>query len=396
MKRKDYIFNMTNLILNRVRFHAPILYSENIDFDSLIKLGVDPSLPIFKFEKTLSRPLFKCFKRAKSVCDFNLILSEENKKAEKELGALVIRNNTEVNKLNINYKSNSGYHLKAEETYVEIDGIRQNLCFHNFYLQTSGISNDVNYFVKEFIMNGRNFYCEYLNRTDTTKTIRFCLNIPLKKGYFIFYNKSKHIEITDLFSGEKYFFNYSCHGSKFIFSGIDGVENSTHACINVTCDIVLKPKQKKVHFFNLGEEQFSLCGQGEIELFMKEADRQINQIFNIRIKSYDKVEQRLLNQTLPEKIYLSWINGNHDKKSEIEYGLLKEKFVVKSKDNYIFSGTYNLQYLQIFNGTYWQKINIERGEGEQYLQINKIKFFNKFSISSKELKNNSNCFILKA
>lgn len=395
MKKRDYLFNMTNLILNRLRFHAPKLYSTDVDFDKLIKLGVDPSLPVFKFDKTMTRPLFKCFERAKSVCDFNLILPEENPKAEKKLGALVLKNNPDINKLNINYKACSAYHLKTEETFVEIDGMRQNLCMHDFYLQASGMADEVRFYVKEFVLSGRNFYFEFLNTSDKPKSIRLSLNIPLKQSYYYFQKRACCIEVYDLFSCEKSFFNFTPRKANFVFSCIDGVESSTHACINVSCEVCLKPKQKRVHFFNYGTLKFSLAGQGEMEMFLKEAERQTNERFNLRIKSSDKAEQRLLNQTLPERIYMAWLRGEQDKASEIEYGKLKEKFMIESRKGFSFAGFANLSSIQFFTGSHWRTISIEKGEGQGFLQIGKTKFFGKNFLSFKELKNTSDCLVLK-
>lgn len=395
MKKKDYLFNMTNLILNRLRFHAPILYSTDVDFDKLIALGVDPSLPIFKFEKELSRPLFKCFQRAKSVCDFNLIITEENKRAQKKLGAILLKNNPDINKLNINYKSSSGYHLKAEENYIEINGVRQNMCLHDFFLQSSGINDEIKFYIKEFVMCGRSFYFEFVNLSNINKKIHFTINIPLERGYYYFQKKASHIEVTNLFTCDHTYFNFSSKKSKFIFSCIDGVENCTHACINVTCEASLNPKQKKVYFFNYGEQKFILSNQGEMEMFMNEADRQINERFNLRIKSKNKNEQRMLNQTLPERIYLSWLNGKNDEKSEIEYAKLKEQYLIKNERCFVFAGLENVLNLQIFDGTEWKKINVIGGEGQSYIQLGKTKFFGKNYLTLKELKNCAECLINK-
>ena len=395
MKKRDYLFNMTNLILNRLRFHAPILYSTDIDFDSLTKLGIDPSLPVFKFEKEFSRALLKCFQRAKSVCDFNLIITEENKIAQKKLGAIVLKNNPDINKLNINYKSNSGYHLKAEENYIEINGYRQNMCLHDFYLLSTGINDEIKYYIKEFVMCGESYYVEFINLSNAQKKITFTINIPLNRGYYYFQKKSSCIEITNLSNCDKTFFNFSCKQSKFVFSCIDGVENCTHACINVLCEVNLKPKQKKVFFFNYGDQKFILSNQGEMEMFMAEADRQINERFDLKIKSKDKNEQRLLNQTLPERIYLSWLKGKNDEKSEIEYAKLKQQYLIKNEKTYVFMGLNNISSLQIFDGNNWKKINVIGGEGQGYIQLGTTKFFGKNYLTFKELKNNAECLINK-
>lgn len=395
MKKRDYLFNMTNLILNRLRFHAPILYSTDIDFDKLIKLGIDPSLPVFKFEKELSRPIFKCFQRAKTVCDFNLIITEENKRAQKKLGAIVLKNNPDVNKLNVNYKSNSGYHLKAEENYIEINGYRQNMCLHDFYLLSTGIKDEIKYYIKEFVMCGRSYYVEFINLSNSVKKITFTINVPLEKGYYYFQKKSSCVEITNLFSCDKTYFNFNCKQSRFVFSCIDGVENCTHACVNIQCEVCLKPKQKKVFFFNYGDQKFVLSNQGEMEMFMAEADRQINERFNLRIKSKNKNEQRLLNQTLPERIYLSWLKGENDEKSEIEYARLKEQYLVQNEKNFVFMGLENISSLQIFDGRVWKKINVIFGSEQGYIQIGNTKFIGKNYLTFKELKNSAECLINK-
>ena len=128
---------------------------------------------------------------------------------------------------------------------------------------------------------------------------------------------------------------------------------------------------------------------------MAEADRQVQERFNVRIKSKDKALQRHLNQTLPERIYLSWLSGKENRESEIEYGKLKENFVIKNGKNFMFAGLENLISLQLFDGKEWKTINIAKTEGQSYLQLDKTKFFGKNFINLKELKNLQNCLIIK-
>ena len=42
-------------IVNRVKYHAPIVYDDNIDRRVLFENGIDINLPIFKFEKKLNK-----------------------------------------------------------------------------------------------------------------------------------------------------------------------------------------------------------------------------------------------------------------------------------------------------------------------------------------------------
>ena len=57
MKKNEYIQKAKNTILNRVRFHAPVVYDDKIDKKVLFLGGVDVNLPVFKFDKTLNKNL---------------------------------------------------------------------------------------------------------------------------------------------------------------------------------------------------------------------------------------------------------------------------------------------------------------------------------------------------
>ena len=118
MKKKDYIFNMTNLILNRVRFHSPQT-NEIIDFDRVIKDGVDPTLPVFIFSKQLTKTLAKCFEKAQKEEKFNLVLTKESKNAKKL--DFIISKDKELEKLNINYPSGFKFDLNEQENYLKIN-----------------------------------------------------------------------------------------------------------------------------------------------------------------------------------------------------------------------------------------------------------------------------------
>ena len=55
MKRKEYIQKMAMLIKNRVLFHAPIVFDDEVDFELLDAVGIDKNLPIFKFQKNMTK-----------------------------------------------------------------------------------------------------------------------------------------------------------------------------------------------------------------------------------------------------------------------------------------------------------------------------------------------------
>ena len=61
MKKNEYIQKAKNAILNRVKFHAPVVYDDKIDKTILFVNGIDINKPIFKFNKALNGKLLKAF-----------------------------------------------------------------------------------------------------------------------------------------------------------------------------------------------------------------------------------------------------------------------------------------------------------------------------------------------
>ena len=76
MKSREYIKNAKNMIINRAKFHAPIVFDANIDKTILLQNELDFRLPIFKFEKEMTSKLLKAFELAKREIDFNLIVEK--------------------------------------------------------------------------------------------------------------------------------------------------------------------------------------------------------------------------------------------------------------------------------------------------------------------------------
>ena len=78
MNRKENIENVARIIVNRVRYHAPILFDGDVNFEILEDFGIDTSKPIFKFENELSKPLMKAFSLAKQKVNFNFVTTKKN------------------------------------------------------------------------------------------------------------------------------------------------------------------------------------------------------------------------------------------------------------------------------------------------------------------------------
>ena len=166
MKRKEYVERAKKEILSRVRFHAPIVYSGELDKDVLQSKGVDINLPVFKFEKVLTKRLFQAFALALSEENFNFVLSCESagrfeKKLAKMKNVVLFSKFCDgkfvesVNKLNINYFSSSNHNLKFAERFVKINEQILNPQFDNYELSQSFLSGNVYVEHKEFLLNGK-------------------------------------------------------------------------------------------------------------------------------------------------------------------------------------------------------------------------------------------------
>ena len=385
MKRKDYIFNMVGLIINRVKFHAPICES-GVDLDRVIAEGVDPTLPVFIFDKPLTRLMAKCFLEAKKAIAFNLVLSHPQKHADK-LGA-IISQDEEVKKLDVNYKSGLKFDLQESENFIKINGLQPTRILNDFYLESYGVADEISYFTREFMLAGHNTIVELLNTSMQEKKVQFELNFVLPKGYYSFQKQGSNVQITNLFTFERQHFNFSSFNTKFSFSCVDGVENSSFARIYLSAQITLKPKQKKTLFFNLGKQKFVLRNREEIAFFSKLAKKKNEEIFNVKVVSENKKKEGLINHILPEKIYTAWLSGKEDKQSEIRYGKLKEGYVVSGREGFILQDLTDLREIKLFSGEEYKTIAVDRAHSlgtSGYLQIGSTKFFGKNTLSHKDL-----------
>lgn len=395
MKKKDYIFNMTNLIVNRVRFHAP-LYAENVDLYQLKDAGIDLSLPVFFYENKLSKIMAKCFFEAQKQVDFNLIFTQAQPHAKKL--KYVISDNKDLQKLNINYPSKSNFISKTNEKYITINGEKIDQNLQNYFLDGFVERDGVNCFVRECVLSGRNIFLQFLNTTSQEKTINFEINLPLKSGYYCFKKLHHAIKITRLLSGERMFFNFASKANNFTFSCVDGVENCTNARINLSCKLTLKPYQKCHYFYNFGSEKFTLFSLEEIEMFFDQCRKKNCEIFDVKIDSKIKNIDSKINYILPEKIYNAWLNGECDLDCEKEYLKLKNRFVLKVNNDFVLNETANLNSLKIFNGNIFKDVLIVKNYDEKAIEnlgAGKYKKVSNFIVSARSLtqKNTPICYI---
>ena len=66
MNKKEYIEKIKELIINKVKYHSPNLNNDNIDYSLLEAVGINISLPIFIFKRTLDKVFILLFCRLKS------------------------------------------------------------------------------------------------------------------------------------------------------------------------------------------------------------------------------------------------------------------------------------------------------------------------------------------
>ena len=211
MRKSEYIQKAKNVILNRVRFHAPIVYDDKIDKTVLFVNGIDVEKPVFKFDKQLNNRLLKAFSLAQQEEDFNLLLSTSSLENVKQSKLKTMKNTIVysaqnspvsfvemVNKLNINYQSSSNYNLVYKDKFFKVNDEILNPSYKEFVLRQNLVIDGVWVEYHEFVLNGDNFFVKFTNKSDKEKKMRLELNIPLKKGYYYFKKNNKCIVVENL------------------------------------------------------------------------------------------------------------------------------------------------------------------------------------------------------
>jgi len=402
MKSKEFIEKAKNSILNRVRFHAPIVFDSDIDKRVLFENGIDARLPLFKFQKLLTKNLLKAFKFAQDEENFMLVLSTNSLKKIKDKQLKTLKNvvvfspqNSSVrflemiNKLNINYQSSSNYNLVFKDKFVKICGLILNPKYDDFCLKQMQVYDDLWFDYHEFVLNGTNFFVQMKNVSRASKKVTFEINIPLEKGYYYFKKHNKYITIENLLTKQKTYFNFVCRNAKFSFSNVDGLENSVYCCINVKVTCNLTPREDKFLFFNLGDSKFAVECLSEIKKLEKIANKKCCEIFNVKVKTKNHGFDRFFNTNLPQKIWVNWLNGTVDESMENKYLTLKRLFVRgREKIDFVPFKEIGLKEIGVFNGEYFKKVLVVNS-ADKFLRVGKTQFFNingitNFSLKSKE------------
>lgn len=399
MKKNEYIEKAKNSILNRVRFHAPIAFDADVDRRLLFENNIDANLPIFKFDKKLDKNLLRAFLLAKREEKFNLLLSTSSveklsNKALKDLDAVIFspinssaRYIEMINKLNINYASSSNYNLKFKDKFVKINGQTLNPKFDEFELVENLGFGKVLVDYHEFVLNGTNIFLTLKNYGKNTEKIEFEINLPLKKGYYYFKNKTNTIFIENLLNKEKFCFNFLCKNAKFSFSNVDGLENSVFCCINAKVNFVIKAGEEKILFFNFSDAKLALKNKREIEEFKKQAYKKTCEVFDVKVKTNNQDFDQYFNNVLPRRIWVEWLNLDRNIDLENKYLNYRRMFVRgDEKKSLVNFKEIGLKEIGIFNGEYYKKIYVVLSH-EKFLKVGKTHYFNFDNITNFSLKN---------
>ena len=360
MTKKDYIFNMSNLIKNRAIYHAPVSYNGDVDFEKIMAKGVDLSLPVFIMEKPLKKLIIKSFIKAQKEVDFNLILREKNKKIMKKIKRCFVIKREEIpslDKLNINYKTCSKYNKVEQGNYIKLGEVIKDFEEKLFYLEKKDLFDEVYFIVKKYLLNGENIQIEVTNTSNKTKIFEIEYNHDLERGYYNFQKIKNGLKITNLFNNKEIFFNASFGRLEERYSCIDGVENSTFARINFKANVMLKPFEKRVFFLNLGNKNFNLANISEMNYYFELSQKKNFEIFDTKIISENKFFERNFNKILPVKIWRAWLEGKRDMESENQYSKIKNNIILNNKKKPIFqNNSYKISEIFLYNGNEYKKI----------------------------------------
>lgn len=398
MTKKEYVEKAKSAILNRIRFHAPIVFDGEVDLNVLKDEGIDTKKPIFKFDKVLNKHLLKAFMLAKREEEFNLLLpmdslSVSGAKSVKKLKNVFLYSKyaptkfiENMNKLNINYHSHSNYNLVYKDKFIKLNGEIINSKYEQFALSYATYNDKIAVSYKEFVLNGTNFWFRFINKSNVEKVQTLELNLPLPKGYFFFKKMNKYVLVENLLTRQKQYFNFMCKHAKFSFSSVDGLDNSVFCCINVKITLKLIPNKEQCIFFNFGNDKISSKSCGEIEKLFVMSQQKCREIFNVKVKTKNPKFDNYFNRILPHKIWINWLNGDFDLSLEQKYIVYKRLFVKGDKTiSFVKFKEIGLRELGIYNGTYYKQIVIVLGD-KKCLQIGKTHFYSTTSLTESLLK----------
>lgn len=400
MTKKEYLEKIENLIVNRLKYHAPKLTSESIDLSLLDAYGIDPVYPVFIFKKPLDSNFYKAFYNVKKRIKFNLILLGEIFVKDQKLSKLdmtYVIDKAEIgselyntlNELNINYYSTSTFNKQDNELYVKINGKKLVYDYLPYFFNKKIMDNGVITESKCFLLNGKNFLITLSNTKNYARDVEVEINIPLPRGYYYFKKGLNFVQIKNLTSNEKAYFNYFVNNYELYFSNVDGIESCSFACVHLKSKIKLLAKEIKSIFFNFGDEKFVLTNKKDMQNFFDFSQNKMNEIFDVKVTSHDKKFDELFNLSLPRKIWEKWQNFDYDEKSENEWLKFKNNLLKNSDNGIQINGEFEgLKEVKFFRNQRWKRVFVIHN-GACYLYADKIKYFN-YTLLTKEIFDKNN------
>ena len=404
MKKKEYIEKVENLILNKLKYHAPKINDTEIDYKLLDAVGVDIKYPIFILKKPLDKYLYKAFVNVKKNEMFNLILFDRGKINQKkidkmpltyqfikdEIGSSLHYN---LDALNINYLSHSDFKLNIEEEFFKINGQKINFNYIPYYNEKKINNNGVIYHLINFLLSGKNYYVNISNTKKCGQKASFELNIPLPRGYYHFKKENNFVEITNLTTKEKMYFNFHLNNYKLSFSNLNGIESCTFALINIKAEVDLLPLQNKKIFLSFSPFKFSISNPKEMQYFFELSQKKFNEIFDLKIISHDKQFDALFNNYLPQKIWEKWQKNDIDEESENKWIKLKEEIVFSDKKGVtINTKIKGLKEVRFFKNLGWKRVFIVHNKSS-YMFADRIKYFNFTLLTNEIFKKNNEIYL---
>ena len=397
MTRKEYINKLKNLIINRIKYHSPLLKDDNIDYKLLDAVGVDCRYPIFIFKKPLDKIFYQAFLKAKSEVDFNLILTKKPQISSKKINNLdksyIFYENeispnflSNLEALNINYVTHSGFEKKLEGELLKINGRKMEFDYIPYFYNKKYMENSVIFETKSFLLNGKNFIINMINTSKENRKVSIELNFPLPRGYYFFKRENNCIVIENLTSKEKAYFNFNFRNAKISFSSMDGIESCTYACVNVKAEIELLPQQTKKIFYSFSNQKFCLFTPKEMKSFFSISQQKMNEVFDVKMTSRDKAFDNNFNFELPKKVWESWHKFGIDQKSENEWIKIKNDILLTSKKGVqINEKIKGLKEVKFFRNLTWKRVFILHNDS-CYMFADKVKYYN-YTLLTKDIFN---------
>ena len=404
MTRKEYLFKIENLIVNKLKYHSPNIESPDIDFSLLDAVGIDATLPIFIYKKPLNKLFFEAFFNVKKKVDFNLILTARAEIKDKKIKLLkhtycILENELGSNlertleALNINYITHADYSSFNEGEYIKFNDKRLVFDYIPYYFTKKIQDNGVIFQATNFLLNGKNYILNITNTQKKSTQITFEINIPLPRAYYFFKKEKDCIEIENLTSKEKAYFNYHFKDADFTYSCMSGIECCTYSCINVKCYLNLLPLQNKKLYFNYGENKYCFCNPKDMQYFFDISQNKMNEIFDIKVSTTDKQKDQLFNFYLPYNIYSKWQNFDFDEKSENEYIKMKKMFVTECEKGEEINQDYKgLKEVKFYRNSKWKRVFILHNSS-CYMFADKVKYFNYTLLTNEIFNKNSEIYL---